>query len=84
MFILKFLLFIFLATACLFGFGLFRLMNKIQGNTRRFNSRTSQNRNTGRQQYGRNGNTSGNRSRQWEKKKIIPKNEGEYVDFTEE
>jgi len=83
--ILKFIFLIFIATAVIVGFGLFKLMNKMRDAAQRFGQndydRTRRNRNQRRQTRD---DVTDTRSRRESDKKIFGKDEGEYVDFTEE
>ena len=84
MFIIKFILFLILAIALVVGFGLFRIMNKIQNNMRQFNRQANHNPDYGRNRNSESGFSSSHTNHPHEKPKIIPKDEGEYVEFTEE
>ncbi|MGM9704813.1 MAG: DUF4834 family protein [Prevotella sp.] len=84
MFIIKFILFLIIAIALLFGLGLFSIMNKIQNNMRGHDRQGRRNTGYGSNPYGTNGSHTSHANRPGERKKIIPKDEGEYVDFTEE
>lgn len=83
--IIKFIFLLFIATAVIVGFGLFKLMNKMRDAAQRFGQddydRPRKNGNRRRRTNDDVGNT---RSRRESDKKIFGKDEGEYVDFTEE
>lgn len=82
--ILKLIIIIFFATAIIVGVGLFKLFNKVRDAAQQLGQ--PDNGNTARRQRRRHAHDEvvDTRGRRETDKKIFRKDEGEYVDFTEE